>query len=116
MCTSLRAILLVTNSSRGPRFVFHYPKNPKRREENDSLLIKEHSTADENEVFSDSDIFICPCGSTDDIDKRSLREESIDTEFAKQGLQNSMGDDSCNEGIPTEATLFGFEPGFLADI
>ncbi|CAG8783186.1 15907_t:CDS:2 [Dentiscutata erythropus] len=71
MGVSLIAILLVIRTSRGSNLVFHYPKEPKRRDELERIARKSEDLDEFGDLLEDGAI-TWPYGIADDADKRSL--------------------------------------------
>ncbi|CAG8477191.1 12354_t:CDS:10 [Ambispora leptoticha] len=116
MGTSLLAILLVSDSSRGHHFVFHYPTNPKRGEEYQSPPPGNEGCGDnENIDYTEIDIINWSIRNGDDFDQRSRMEEDMVEDVSKSNHTSSDALDS-GEIKSNKQTLFGFETEFLAQI
>ncbi|CAG8477829.1 9559_t:CDS:2 [Ambispora gerdemannii] len=119
MGTSLLAIILVIDSSRGPQFVFHYPNNPKRREEYQSSPPGNESCSDSEHVdYDEIDIFNWSIRIGDEFDQQSKMEEDVVDDFSNKPSNSHTSSDALNSGEikSTQQTLFGFGTGFLANI
>lgn len=115
--TYLLAILLVTDSSRGHQCVFHYPKNPQRRDEAPELT-KDDQDLEEviGEDQLETDVITWPYAPSEDIDRRSLisrvEQDIEEAEAAKQRYAQDPNDG--NESYEVR-TVFGFTKDVLAD-
>ncbi|KAG9304606.1 hypothetical protein G9A89_020170 [Geosiphon pyriformis] len=124
MSASLLAIMLVIDNSRGHHFVFHYPKDPKRRVENISAPQNDSVDQDleRNNDLLGSYFINWPYTPSDDAEKRIGRsrfeDEPDETEniIAKQGTLQGASENESHGRAAFEEKLFGFKTSFLADI
>jgi nitrogen permease regulator 3-like protein len=119
MVNSLLSILLVINSSRGRNFVFHYPKVPQRRDEIEQFRRESEIDEEFGDDLLENDVITWPYGTTEDIDKRSLRsrleDDCEDYDFnLKKRINSNTGNDEIERNEMNK--LFGFETRLLADM
>ncbi|RIA89323.1 nitrogen permease regulator of amino acid transport activity 3-domain-containing protein [Glomus cerebriforme] len=116
---NLLAILLVTSSSGGSHFVFHYPKVPQRRDEIEQARRENDLDEEFGDDLLENDVITWPYGLTEDFDNWSLRsrleEDNEDYDFnSKKQANNNTGNDEIEYNEMNK--LFGFETRLLADM
>ncbi|KAF0442224.1 UPF0171-domain-containing protein [Gigaspora margarita] len=116
MGVSLIAILLVISTSRGSNLVFHYPQEPKRRDELERIARKSDDLEFGEDLLED-DTMTWPYGTADDADKRSLKSFRSRLEDDNDEYEIIIDNNSGNNDIEHNAIhnkLFGLETSVLA--